>query len=54
MDYKNNKLNYLTEIKDIQNNVSSMNLSFLLYYKPPLPLLWKRRGREVMEEEVKC
>ena len=39
MDYKNNKLNYLTEIKDIQNNVSPMNLSFLLYYKPPLPLL---------------
>ena len=25
-------------------NVSSTNLSFLLYHKPPLPLLWKRRG----------
>ena len=25
-------------------NVSPVSLSFLLYHKPPLPLLWKRRG----------
>ncbi len=34
-------------------SASLTNLSCLLYYKPPLPLLWKRRGREVMEEGVK-